>query len=162
MARPCILCARTVPLPMPAFRPRAAWLPWTLVPLAVVGFTALWLLAAFYSGRQCSWMAIVGAVDILWVLGLARPAPPARQSLTATLATALMILATNWILAATYSGTQVGLSPWEASLRLGLEHALTLAALANDWRDAVWLALALAVAAGGPFLSGRLRAASAH
>ncbi|WP_165924817.1 hypothetical protein [Lysobacter sp. N42] len=133
-----------------------------LVPLAVAGFTALWLLAAFYSGRQCSWMAVVGAVDILWVMGMARPAPPARRAVAATTATLLMILATHWILAATYSGTQVGLSPWDASLRLGLEHALTLAALANDWRDAVWLLLALAVAAGGPFLSARLRAASAR
>ncbi|TCZ83415.1 hypothetical protein EYQ95_21595 [Lysobacter sp. N42] len=147
---------------MPDPRPRAAWLPWMLVPLAVAGFTALWLLAAFYSGRQCSWMAVVGAVDILWVMGMARPAPPARRAVAATTATLLMILATHWILAATYSGTQVGLSPWDASLRLGLEHALTLAALANDWRDAVWLLLALAVAAGGPFLSARLRAASAR
>lgn len=147
---------------MPDPRPRAAWLPWMLVPLAVAGFTALWLLAAFYSGRQCSWMAIVGAVDILWVLGMARPAPPARQAVAATTATLVMILATNWILAATYSGTQVGLSPWDATLRLGLDHALTLAGLANDWRDAASLLLALAVAAGGPFLSARLRAASAR
>lgn len=148
---------------MPAPRPlRAPWLPWLLVPLAVAGFTALWLLAAFYSGRQCSWMAIVGAVDILWVMGLARAVPAARRALVATAATAVMILATNWILAATYAGGQVGLDPWDASLRLGTGHALTLVGIANDWRDAVWLLLALAVAAVGPFLSDRLRATSAR
>ena len=137
---------------------RAAWLHWTLVPLAFVGFVALWLLAAFYSGRQCSWMAVVGAVDILWVLGLGRPMAPARRATIATLATIAMILLTNWIIAATYAGGQVGLSPWDASIRLGLGHALTLTGLANAWQDGVWLALAIAVAAGGPFLSARLRA----
>lgn len=147
---------------MPATRSTRAWLPWMLVPLAVVGFVALWLLAAFHSGRQCSWMAIVGAVDVLWVLGYLRAASPVRRAVVATFATASMILATNWILAATYSGTQVGLSPWEASIRLGAGHALTLAGIANDWRDGVWLLVALAVAAGGPFLSARLRAASAR
>lgn len=148
---------------MPAHAPpRAPWLPWTLVPLAVVGFVALWLLAAFYSGRQCSWMAVVGAIDVLWVLGfLPRRGAKARASV-ALACTALMVLMVNWLLAATYSGTQVGLSPWEAALRLGPGHALTLAGIANDWRDAVWLLLALAVAAGGPFLSDRLRATSAR
>jgi hypothetical protein len=142
--------------------PRAAWLPWTLVPLAVVGFTALWLLVAFYSGRQASWMAVVGAIDVLWVLGfLRRLEAPVRAGI-AVVATGTMILLVNWILAATYSGTQVGLSPWEASIRLGLGHAITLAGLANDWADGIWLAVALAVAAGGPFLSDRLRAASAR
>ena len=29
-------------------------------------------------------------------------------------------------IAATYAGTQVGLSPWDASMRLGIGHALTL------------------------------------
>lgn len=139
---------------------RAAWLPWMLVPLAVVGFTALWLLAAFYSGRQCSWMAVVGAIDVLWVLGLARAMPPLRRAAIAVCATVLMVLAANWILASTYSGTQVGLSPWEAIIRLGLGHARVLAGIANDWRDAVWIVLALLVAAGGPFLNARLRAAS--
>jgi hypothetical protein len=148
---------------MPSTAPsRAAWLPWTLVPLAVVGFVALWLLVAFYSGRQCSWMAIVGAIDVLWVLGLQRRlAAPARAGV-ALASTGLMILLVNWILAATYSGTQVGLTPWEASIRLGPGHALTLAGIANDWRDGVWLAVALGVAAGGPFLSDRLRAPSAR
>lgn len=148
---------------MPQPRPtRATWLPWMLVPLAVTGFTALWLLAAFYSGRQCSWMAVVGAVDILWVLGLGRPLAPARRAAIATAATVAMILLVNWILAATYAGGQVGLSPWDASIRLGLGHWRTLAGLANAWQDGVWLVLALAVAAGGPFLSARLRAPSAR
>lgn len=148
---------------MPRARPaRAPWLPWMLVPLAAAGFTALWVLAALYSGSQCSWMAVLGALDILWVLGLGRSMTPLRRALIATGTTLAMILLVNWIVAAAHAGGQVGLSPWEASMRLGLSHAHTLTGLANAWQDGVWLGLALALAAGGPFLSARLRAPSAR
>lgn len=156
-----MLWARTVPPSMPAHVPyRASWLTWALLPLAVVGFVALWLLASLYSGRQCSWMAVVGAIDVLWVLGFLRRRGARARAGIALACTGLMIVLVNWLLAATYSGSQVGMSPWEAALRLGPDHARTLAGIANDWRDAVWLGVALAVAAGGPFLSDRLRAPS--
>jgi hypothetical protein len=148
---------------MPA-RPsqRAPWLPWTLVPLAVAGVTALWVLVALHSERQASWMAVIAALDALWVLGYGPRLAPARRALLAVGATAVTILLVNWILAATYAGGQVGLAPWEAVLRLGPGHARTLASLANAWQDQVWIAVALATAAGGPFLSDRLRAPSAR
>lgn len=140
----------------------AAWLPWMLVPLAMLGFSVLWVLLALYSGRQCNWMAVLAALDMLWVLGLGRPMPPARRAALATACTLVIIGMVNWVVAATYAGSQVGLSPWEATLRLGLDHGLTLAGLANAGHDAAWLAIALAVAAGGPFLSARRRAPSAR
>lgn len=146
----------------PAIPRRAPWLPWTLIPLAVAGVTALWVLAALYSERQCSWMAVIAALDVLWVQGFDRRRPPLHRAAVATVATLASILLANWVVAATYAGGQVGLAPWEAVVRLGAGHALTLAGIANTWTDAVWLALALAVAVGGPFLSDRLRATSAR
>ena len=134
---------------------RAGWLTWTLIPLAVAGITALWVLAALYSERQCSWMAVIAALDALWVQGFSSPRSPVRRAFVAVLATAATILLANWIVAATYAGGQVGLSPWDATLRLGAGHALTLAGLANSWQDTAWLGLGLAVAALVPFLSGR-------
>lgn len=142
--------------------PRAPWLPWFLLPLVVLGFSALWVLAALYSGRQCSFMAVVGAIDVLWVLGLASRLAPARRAMVAAAATTLIIALSNWTLIATHVGGSVGLAPWDSFTRLGFDHALTLAQLANRWQDAVWLLAALAVALGGPFLSARLRAPSAR
>lgn len=131
-----------------------------MIPLAVAGVTALWVLAALYSGRQCSWMAVIAALDVLWMQGFDRRRPPLQRAVVATLATVASILLANWVVAATYAGGQVGLAPWEAAVRLGAGHALTLAGIANAWTDVVWLGLALAVAAGGPLLSDRLRATS--
>ena len=70
-------CAAAVHVdPMPPAR--SAWLPWLLLPLVVFGFAALWVLASLYSTRQCSFMAVVGAIDVLWVLGLASLRPGVR------------------------------------------------------------------------------------
>ena len=144
---------------MPESRPALAWL---LLPLVVFGFAALWTLAALYSGRQCSFMAVVGAVDVLWVLGLApRLMPPAR-AVTATLATLALIVLANWAIIGIHVGAPLGNGPLEALGKLGMHHAWTMAGLANDWRDAVWIALALAVAAGWPFFSARRPVPSAR
>lgn len=144
---------------MPATRP---WLTWLLLPLVVTGFAALWALAALYSGRQCSFMAVVGAVDVLWVLGLSPRLRVAARALIATLATAVLALLANWSIIGIHLGAPLGNGPVESMGKLGFNHALTMAGLANDWRDGVWIAVALAVAAGWPFFSARRPAPSAH
>ena len=78
---------------MPTTRPALAWL---LLPLVVAGFAALWTLAALYSGRQCSFMAVVGAIDVLWVLGLAPRMGAAARATLATLSTAALVVLANW------------------------------------------------------------------
>jgi hypothetical protein len=132
------------------------------LPLVVAGFAALWVLLALYTRAQCSWMAVLGAVDVLWVLGLCGPGRPVGRGILATVATLAIIGIANWCIAAAHVGGALGLMPWESALRLGTHHALTLGGLANRWQDAVWMGLALAVAAGGPWLSARLRATSAR
>ncbi|MGY3263970.1 MULTISPECIES: hypothetical protein [unclassified Lysobacter] len=143
--------------------PRSAWLAWFLLPLVVFGFAALWTLAALYSSRQCSFMAVVGAVDVLWVLGLAPTLRPGMRAVAATLATVVMVALANWAIIAINVGVPLGSGTIEALGKLGVHHAQTLAGLANDWRDAVWVVLALAVACAWPAISARRRpASSAH
>lgn len=141
---------------MPPARPALAWL---LLPLVVAGFAALWTLASLYSGRQCSFMAVVGAVDVLWTLGLVPTLRPGARSVVAIAATVVLVLLAHWAIIAINVGASVTRGPLDAMLRLGPHHAWTMARLANDWRDAAWVALALAVAAFGPSLSARRRPA---
>lgn len=137
-------------------------LAWFLLPLVVFGFAALWTLAALYSGQQCSFMALVGAVDVLWVLGLAPALPVVARATVATASTAALALIANWSIIGIHVGAPLGNGPLESMGKLGMHHAWTMAGLANDWRDAVWVVLALALAAGWPFFSARRPAPSAR
>ncbi|AXK72579.1 hypothetical protein DWG18_10035 [Lysobacter sp. TY2-98] len=142
---------------------RSAWLVCFLLPLVIAGFAALWVLASLYSERQCSFMAIVGAVDVLWVLGLAPALRPGVRAVTALLSTTALIVLANWSIIAINIGVPLGSGTIEALGKLGAHHAWTVAGIANDWRDAVWVVLALCVAGGWPLVSARRRPApSAH
>lgn len=144
---------------MPLARPALAWL---LLPVVVAGFAAIWTLAALYSGYQCSFMAVVGAVDVLWVLSLAPALRTTPRAIVATLATVLLVLLANWAIIAINVGAPLGVAPIEAMAKLGMHHALTLAGIANGWVDLVWVLLALGAAIGGPLISARRRALSAR
>jgi len=140
-------------------QPRSA-LAWLLLPVVVLGFAALWTLAALYSGRQCSFMAVVGAVDVLWVLSFAPALRTWPRAGVAIASTAALVLLANWSIIAINLGAALGSHPLEALAKLGPHHALTLARLANNWVDAVWIALAMGAALGGPLVSARRRAPS--
>ena len=144
---------------MPAARSTLAWL---LLPLVIPGFAALWTLAALYSGRQCSFMAVVGAVDMLWVLSLLPALGTGMRAVLASLGTLVQVLLANWAIIAINVGAPLGTDAIESMAKLGIHHALTLARLANDWVDGTWIALALGAAIGGPLISARRRALSAH
>lgn len=146
-------------VPMPDVRTARHWLAWLLLPLVVAGFAALWTLASLYADRQCSFLAVVGAVDVLWVLGLARGLRPAIAAGIAAVSTAVLVMLANWAIIAVHVGVPLGNGPAESMAKLGMHHAWTLAQVANDWRDGVWIALAFAVALGGPFFSARRRRA---
>ena len=144
---------------MPLARPALAWL---LLPVVIAGFAAIWTLAALYSGHQCSFMAVVGAVDVLWVLSLAPALRTARRAVVSAVATLLLVMLANWAIIAINVGSPLGVAPIDAMAKLGLHHALTLAGIANGWVDAVWVLLALGAAIGGPMISARRRALSAR
>lgn len=134
----------THPLLLPQ---RTTWLSWLLLLLGVGGFAAVWVIVGLYSDAQSSWMAILGALDVALLLRLGRwPAGPRRAALGVA-ATAATILVANWGITSGQLGAVLGLLPWDSALKLGLHHAWTLAQLANGVGDALWLGVALVVAA---------------
>lgn len=132
--------------PAPSAR-RASWFSWLLLLLGACGFAALWVLGSLYSGRQLGWMALLGALDVAWLLRLGNWRPGTGRMVAGVLATATIVVVANWWITATHIGAMVGLDPWNSALRLGWHHAWILAQLANGALDALWIAIGLAVAA---------------
>jgi len=148
----------------PASTPRATPGAWLLLALGTAGFAALWVLAAVASGRQLGWMALVGALDVVWMLRLGRwPAGPVRV-VAAFCATLIIVLLANWWIIASHLGAVLGFTPWESAQRLGFNHAWTLTQIANRRIDLVFFLLAPLLAAfaahraGTAGLSARRRA----
>lgn len=127
--------------------PRTTWLSWALLLLGACGFAAVWVILGLYSNGQNSWMAVLGALDIAWMLRLGHWSPGPRRAMLGVAATVAMMLLANWGITSGQLGAALGLQAWDSALRLGLHHAWTLAQLANDIADALWLGLALVVAA---------------
>jgi len=134
--------------PSPALtRLATPWLAWALLALGTCGFAAAWITLGFFNGAQNSWMAVIGALDIAWMLRLGGwPRGPRRVAI-AVVATACIVALANWGVIAAQLGLMLGLAPWDSALKLGFHHAWTLAQLANGAWDLAWLALALLVAA---------------
>ena len=123
------------------------WISWLLLVLGTCGFAAAWITLGFFNASQNSWMAVIGALDIAWMLRLGRwPRAPSRVAVALVATVAIVVLA-NWGIIAAQLGVMLGLTPWASALKLGFHHAWTLAQLANDAGDLAWLLLALLVAA---------------
>jgi hypothetical protein len=126
---------------------RASWFSWLLLLLGACGFAALWVLGSLYTGRQLGWMAVLGALDIAWLLRLGNWRAGTGRMVAGVVATAAIVMVANWWITATQIGAMVGLDPWNSALRLGWHHAWILLQLANGVLDAIWIAVGLAVAA---------------
>ena len=137
-------------MPEPAAR-RLPFPAIALLLLASAGIAAGWALLALVSGRQCSWMAVIAALDAVVVLRLMRVRPGLSRAAAALAASALAIALANWWIAAGQIGRNFGMMPWDSSLRLGPDYAWTLATLVNHPADLAWIAVALVFAA----LAGR-------
>ena len=131
----------------PLLPQRHTWLSWLLLLLGVGGFAAVWVIVGLYRDAQSSWMAILGALDVAVLLRLGRWPPGPRRAALGVVATAATIVAANWGITSGQLGAVLGLLPWDSALRLGMNHAWTLAQLANGVGDALWLGFALVVAA---------------
>lgn len=126
---------------------RAMLTPLALLVLGTLGFAALWVLLALALQRQSGWMAVLGALDIAWMLRLGRwPAGPLRMAV-AVAATAAIVALANWWIIASQLARVLGLSAWDSASRLGWNHAWTLAQLANSFHDVLWTLAAFVVAA---------------
>jgi len=131
--------------PPPA--PRATVGAWLLLVLGTLGFAAVWVLAAVSTGRQLSWLALLGALDVTWMMRLGRWPAGLQRTAVAVGATALIATLANWWIIASHLGTVLGFTPWESARRLGYHHAWTLSQVANGIADLVFIALALLLAA---------------
>ncbi|MGE8225275.1 MAG: hypothetical protein ACN6RK_05770 [Stenotrophomonas sp.] len=122
------------------------WLWPVLLLLGSLTLTLAWMLAALATGTQAGWMAILAALEAAWMLRLGTfRAGPARIAV-AVLATLCIAVAANWLIAAAYVGSPMGLTPWESALRMGPHFAWTLLSLANGLGELIWLGIALLVA----------------
>lgn len=135
---------------MPAIAPstgrRATWLSWLLLALGAAGFAALWIMLGLFNGRANGWMAVLAALDMALLLRLGHWPGGASRALAAVVATTLVVVVANWVVIAGQLGRMLGLGPWESSVRLGADHAWTLARLLNSGADEAWIAVALVVA----------------
>jgi hypothetical protein len=126
---------------------RSTFFSWLLLLLGAFGFAAVWVLASLYTGRQLGWMAVLGALDIAWMLRLGGWQRGPGRMLAGVGATAAIVIASNWFITATQLGAMLGLDPWDSAMRLGWHHAWILVSLANHAMDAVWIGVGLLVAA---------------
>ena len=117
-----------------------------LLLLGSIGIAAVWILVADARNAQSSWMAVVAALDAAWILHLVRVRSGALRALAGVTATALAILVASFGIVAAQLARPMGMLPWESALKLGPQHAWTLAKLANGPADVAWLVAGLVIA----------------
>ena len=123
------------------------WPSLLLLLLGSLFFAAIWILLAVYTGKPCGWMAVLAALDVALMLRWGGMPRGSARVLVAVLATATIAVLVNWLTAATQIGFAMGLNPWDSALKLGADYAWTLAGLANQTADRVWMGAALLLSA---------------
>ncbi|MEH6421124.1 hypothetical protein [Pseudomonas sp. CGJS7] len=126
---------------------RLSLLSWLLLALGTFGFAACWVLLALAFDRQYNWMAVLGALDIAWMLRLGGWRPGWRRAGFGLGATVLIVVFANWGIAAGQMGAVMGLDPLESAAKMGPNFLWNLTLLANTGVELVWVAIALVVAA---------------
>jgi hypothetical protein len=122
-------------------------LPAAALLAGVLGADAVWVVVAVASGRPCSWMALLAAVDVAFMLRLAGVRPGAARVLVAVLATAFAVALAQWLVVATQLGMLLGLEPLESATRLGPHLAKQLLMISLGRADYAWLLASLPLAA---------------
>lgn len=132
---------------MPKEFPARWLLPALALLVGIAGMTVAWVAASVLSGRACSALALVAAIDMAVLLRLTHAPPGPLRSTLAVLATLATMITTHWMIAATQIGAVMGLPPFASALRLGPALALQLVQLSLDRYDWILLAAALPLAA---------------
>ena len=114
---------------------------------ACLGFVVVWVVLAWSKNSQCGWMALLAALDVAWVLRLSGWPSGVGRAVVGVVATAGIVLLANWFIIAVHLGEVMGLDPFGSALRLGVQHAWTLAQLANGGFEAAMIGLGLLIAA---------------
>jgi hypothetical protein len=114
---------------------------------ACAGFAVIWVVLAWSRNSQCGWMALLGALDVAWILRLSGWPAGGRRAVVGVAATAGIVVLANWSIIAVHLGEVLGFDPFASALRLGMHHAWTLAKLANGTFEVTMIAVALLLAA---------------
>ena len=139
----------------------SAWLLPTVAVLAgILGADAVWVVLAVATGKPCSWMALLAAADVVFMLRLTGVGAGRARTWAAVLGTALAVALAQWFIVATQLGMMLGLQPLDSAMRLGPSLARQLLLLSLDRVDFAWLLASLPVAALLAMRSRRERAAT--
>jgi len=106
-----------------------------------------WVMLALMTGRQLGWMAVVVALELVFMLRLGTlRGGPLRVGLVVG-GTLLVTALAWWIIASAWLGGAMGLAPVESALRMGPHLAWTLVGLANDTWDWMWVPVGVVIGA---------------
>lgn len=123
------------------------WLWPFMLLLGLVVAPLAWGLLALMTGRQVGWMAVLTALELVFMLRLGTLGPGRLRVALVVAGTLLVAAVANWAIASAWMGGSMGLNPWDASLRMGPHLAWTLINLANGAMEWLWLAIGVAVGA---------------
>jgi hypothetical protein len=133
----------------PTERSRAR-IPWLLALVALVfgvlGAASVWTGLHLWLGTPVAWMAPVAAADMALMLRIVAVPPGRTRATLATVATAVAIGASLWMVAATTMARLLGLSPLESAERIGPVLVGALLRHGTDGWDVALLAIALPLA----------------
>jgi len=123
------------------------WLWPFMLLLGLVVAPMAWLVLALMTGRQVGWMAVVTALELVFMLRLGTLGPGRLRVALVVLGTLLVSAVAYWSIASAWMGGSIGLNPMDAALRMGPHLAWTLTQLANGAMEWIWLAVGVAVGA---------------
>jgi hypothetical protein len=105
------------------------------------------MMLALMTGRQVGWMAVLTALELVFMLRMGTLGPGRLRIALVVLGTLLVAAVANWAIASAWMGGSIGLDLWDATMRMGPHLAWTLITLANGAIEWLWLALGVAVGA---------------
>ena len=132
---------------MPTHKAADWLLPTAALVAGILGTDAVWVGLAIWTGRPCSWMAPLAAIDMVLLLRLTGAPAGRGRVLAAVLATALAVALAQWLIVATQMGIALGLQPVESALRLGWVLAWQYWQLSLGRADLAWMLAAPPLAA---------------
>lgn len=123
------------------------WLWSLMLLLGLLVAPLAWMVLALMTGRQVGWMAVVSALELVFMLRLGTLGPGRLRIALVVLGTLLVAALANWAIASAWMGGSIGLDLWDATTRMGPHLAWTLINLANGAMEWLWLAVAVVVGA---------------
>lgn len=123
------------------------WLWLLLLLLGAATALLAWVVLSLKTGTQLGWMAVVVALELVFMLRLGTLRGGLLRVSLVVAGTLLVTALAWWIIASAWLGGSMGLMPWESALRMGPHLAWTLIGLATSLRDWLWVAAAVVLGA---------------